>query len=87
MQRFCSESDIAKSADAIIKDFHEDQLGRLPDGISSKIIPVTYQGIPPPGVTPKGVCHHGTYLDQTNGILTCRDANRAHELSPNVTTF
>jgi hypothetical protein len=51
------------------------------------VFPVTYQGIPPPGVTPKGVCHHGTYLDQTNGILTCRDAHKAHELSPNVSLF
>jgi hypothetical protein len=61
--------------------------GRLPDGISSKIIPVTYQGIPPAGLTPKGVCKPGEYLDQTNGILTCRDVHKAHELSPNVKLF
>jgi hypothetical protein len=51
--------------------------GRLPGGNFSKIIPVKYQGIPPPGATPKGVCHHGQYLDQTNGIFSCTDAHKA----------
>jgi len=51
--------------------------GRLPGGNFSKIIPVKHQGIPPPGATPKGVCHHGQYLDQTNGIFSCTDAHKA----------
>ena len=48
------------------------------------IVPVVYHGTPPPGVTPKGVCGPGQYLDQTNGIFTCKDAHRARELSPHV---
>jgi hypothetical protein len=56
-------------------------------GTALNIPSPAYQGEPPPGVTPRGVCHHGEYLDQTNGIFTCTDAHKVHELSPNVKLF
>lgn len=52
--------------------------------VQTSLVPVVYHGTPPAGVTPKGVCRPGLYLDQTDGILTCVDPHGIKEL-PNPT--